>query len=140
MVNNVEGTRQVGSIMSHTPSPRNLRERMDFPTDIASSGGTSHPNSRERRSALTRISEPDLRDHISPRPVSSLDLGRLQEVEIQYDGAEKSQYLSPVIAVNSGLPLQIPATLRLSDNDKAGPSQMHASLPPSALAKAASCY
>lgn len=33
MVNNVEGTRQVGSIMSH-PSPHNLRERMDFPTDI----------------------------------------------------------------------------------------------------------
>lgn len=111
---------------------------MDFPTDIASSGGTSHPNSRERRSALARISEPDLRDHISPRPVSSLDSGRLQEVEIQYDGAENSQYLSPVIAVNSGLPTRIPATFRLSDNDKAGPSQVQAFLPPSALAKAAS--
>lgn len=111
------------SQISHTPSPRNLRERLEYPNDVGSTGGTPNPSSRKRRLSLGRTTEPDLRELISPRPTSSLDSGRLQEVEIQYDGVE-NEHISPVVTNSSALPPRIPAALRLSDGqrDEAGPS------------------
>ncbi|CAN6858626.1 unnamed protein product, partial [Brassica oleracea] len=51
-----------GKISSHTPPPRPLRERLEYPTEPSSERTLS--TSRERRSALARISEPDLRDKL----------------------------------------------------------------------------
>ncbi|KAL0720876.1 hypothetical protein Bca4012_035475 [Brassica carinata] len=56
----------VTSQVSHTPSPRPMRERLEFP-EQGSGGDGSNSNSRERTSALNRLSEPDLRTIISPR-------------------------------------------------------------------------
>ncbi|KAF2610015.1 hypothetical protein F2Q70_00009770 [Brassica cretica] len=116
------GVRPSGSLLSHTPSPRNLRERLEYPNDLGSTGRTPTPNSRERHSALDRVAEQDLRARLSPRPTSSLDSGRLQEVEIQYDGGENQQYISPNVPSGSSLPPRVPLALRLSDADAAGPS------------------
>lgn len=119
-----------GSLLTHTPSPRNLRERLKYPNERVSSRGTSAPNSRERRSALERVTgtKPDLRTHISPRPGSSLNSDRLQEVNIQYDGLDNQQYVSPMVHIGSSQQHRIPATLRLSDADvnDAGPSNVRA--------------
>ncbi|CAF2105257.1 unnamed protein product, partial [Brassica oleracea] len=96
---------------------------LEYPNDVGSTGGTPNPSSRKRRLSLGRTTEPDLRELISPRPTSSLDSGRLQEVEIQYDGVE-NEHISPVVTNSSALPPRIPAALRLSDGqrDEAGPS------------------
>ncbi|KAF3489366.1 hypothetical protein F2Q69_00053950 [Brassica cretica] len=59
-----------GSQSSHTPPPRPVRERLEFPSEQSSERTLS--NSNERRSALERISEPDLRNSISrDKPRSS---------------------------------------------------------------------
>ncbi|KAH0884577.1 hypothetical protein HID58_060673, partial [Brassica napus] len=125
------------SQISHTPSPHNLRERLEYPNDVGSTGGTSNPSSRERQLSIGRTTEPDIRELISPRAVSSLDSGRLREVEIQYDGVE-NKHLSPVFTNSSALPPRIPAALRLSDGqrDEAGPSSMRPTVIPP-LSKAA---
>lgn len=57
-------SKAIGSQSSHTPPPRPVRERMEFPNEISSERTLS--TSRERLSALARIAEPDLR-HTSPR-------------------------------------------------------------------------
>ncbi|KAF2606223.1 hypothetical protein F2Q68_00043162 [Brassica cretica] len=46
------------SLVSHTPSPRNLREHLDFPKEAGGSGSGSHATSSERRSALARLGGP----------------------------------------------------------------------------------
>ncbi|KAF2588744.1 hypothetical protein F2Q70_00038758 [Brassica cretica] len=46
------------SLESHTPSPRPLKERLEFLTEQASNEGRT--SSRDRRSALARIAEPDV--------------------------------------------------------------------------------
>ncbi|KAH0896892.1 hypothetical protein HID58_046460 [Brassica napus] len=104
-----------GSLLSHTPSPRNLRERLEYPNERVSSGGTSAPNSH-------------LRTHISPRPGSSLNSDRLQEVNIQYDVLDNHQHVSPMVHIGSSQQHRISATLRLSDADAndAGPSNVRA--------------
>ncbi|CAN6882229.1 unnamed protein product, partial [Brassica oleracea var. botrytis] len=84
-------TQSIQSQVSHTPSPRPLREVMLPPGNAtARNTGDHEPHSRERRSALERISVPE---RLSGQPtrvpllhngVANLDSGRLQEVNIQY--------------------------------------------------------
>ncbi|KAF3591595.1 hypothetical protein DY000_02023199 [Brassica cretica] len=93
-----------GSQSSHTPPPRPVRERLEFPSEQSSERTLS--NSNERRSALERISEPDLRNSISrDKPRSSGVQDRLMVLE----GIEGS----------SSAP-RIPAPLRLQDSDSEG--------------------
>ncbi|CAF2048372.1 unnamed protein product, partial [Brassica napus] len=49
---------------------------------------TGSERSRERRSALVRISDPDLREQLQRRSTPSGDAGRLQEVEILSDNTQ----------------------------------------------------
>ncbi|WZZ78557.1 hypothetical protein YC2023_099129 [Brassica napus] len=72
------------SLESHTPSPRPLKERLEFLTEQASNEGRT--SSRDRRSALARIAEPDLCGNPLVRASVRFDSGRLQDVEILYDG------------------------------------------------------
>lgn len=72
------------SLESHTPSPRPLKDRLEFLTEQASNEGRT--SSRDRRSALARIAEPDLRGNPLLRAGVNFDSGRLQDVEILYDG------------------------------------------------------
>ncbi|KAJ4905727.1 Uncharacterized protein Rs2_09385 [Raphanus sativus] len=66
----------------------------------------------------------DLRAHISPRPGSSLNSDRLLKVDIQYDGVENQQHFSPAFNIGSSQQTRIPAVLRLSDANEAGPSNV----------------
>ncbi|XP_048604723.1 uncharacterized protein LOC125582196 [Brassica napus] len=75
------------SLSSHTPSPRNLRERLDFPPEAGGSGGVSLANSSERRSVLARIGRSSPGNAPPTRGPASFDSARLQEVEIMYDGS-----------------------------------------------------
>ncbi|WZZ32303.1 hypothetical protein YC2023_015704 [Brassica napus] len=75
------------SLSSHTPSPRNLRERLDFPPEAGGSGGVSLANSSERRSVLARIGRSSPGNAPPTRGPASFDSARLQEVEIIYDGS-----------------------------------------------------
>ncbi|CAN7077584.1 unnamed protein product, partial [Brassica oleracea var. botrytis] len=93
-----------GKVSSHTPPPRPVRERLEFTSEQSSERTLS--NSNERRSALERISEPDLRNSISrDKPRSSGVQDRLMVLE----GIEGS----------SSAP-RIPAPLRLQDSDSEG--------------------
>ncbi|CAN7053601.1 unnamed protein product, partial [Brassica oleracea var. botrytis] len=84
-------TQSIQSQVSHTPSPRPLREVMLPPGNAtARNTGDHEPHSGERRSALERILVPE---RLSGQPtrvpllhngVANLDSGRLQEMNIQY--------------------------------------------------------
>ncbi|CAF2027288.1 unnamed protein product, partial [Brassica napus] len=100
----VNTSKPFGSQSSHTAPPRPVRERLEFPSEQSSERTLS--NSNERRSALERISEPDLRNSISrDKPRSSGVQDRLMVLE----GIEGS----------SSAP-RIPAPLRLQDSDSEG--------------------
>lgn len=106
------------SLSSHTPSPRNLRERLEYPLGSGEKGGQSLISSGERRSALARIKEadPDLDDH---RPGGlSFDSARLQDVEIQFDGLTEQEYISPHQAAATDLAqnIRVQSTQRLGDS------------------------
>lgn len=136
-INRAAVIRSSDSRLSHTPSPSNLRERLQYPLERDSSGEVSAPNSRERRSALERVAAPDLRSQISPRMGSSLNSDRLQEVDIQYDGIENQQHFSPVFHIGSSQQPRLPAALRLSDVNEAGPSNVKARAPNPPTSKSA---
>ncbi|CAH8320518.1 unnamed protein product [Eruca vesicaria subsp. sativa] len=121
-INRAVAIQSTESQLSHTPSPRNLRERLQYPIERGSSGRSSGHDSRERRPALERIAEPNLCTHISPIPDSSLNSDRLLDVNIQYDGLENQQHFSPGFNIGSSQQSRIPATLELSDANEAGPS------------------
>ncbi|WZZ08539.1 hypothetical protein YC2023_094460 [Brassica napus] len=72
------------SLESHTPSPPPLIDRLEFLTEQASNEGRT--SSRDRRSALARIAEPDLPGNPLLRAGVNFDSGRLQDVEILYNG------------------------------------------------------
>lgn len=71
--------------VSHTPSPRPLREGMGARTPASnhSLNGESHL-SHERRSALDRLSLPKDRVPLLQDGIANADSGRLQEVDMQY--------------------------------------------------------
>ncbi|WZZ55990.1 hypothetical protein YC2023_056097 [Brassica napus] len=75
--------RQNGSVSSHTPPPLPPRERMDL---SGNSNPTESGKSSERRSALLRLAEPDLRDQL-PKRSSISGESRLHEVIIGSEGA-----------------------------------------------------
>ncbi|KAJ4892599.1 Uncharacterized protein Rs2_19393 [Raphanus sativus] len=107
------------SLDSHTPSPRNLRERLEYPLDSGNNGGQSLISSGERRSVLARIGEPNpIADSTHPRGPLSFDSARLQDVEIQFDGISEQQYISPhqIDATDPVSTTRIPATQRLGES------------------------
>ncbi|CDY44889.1 BnaA02g13930D [Brassica napus] len=103
------------SLSSHTPSPRNLRERLDFPPEAGGSGGVSLANSSERRSVLARIGRSSPGNAPPTRGPASFDSARLQEVEIMYDGSAGQEHISPfhASATDGGQSSRIPVALRL---------------------------
>ncbi|KAL0795072.1 hypothetical protein Bca101_066449 [Brassica carinata] len=70
---------------SHTPPPRQMEQQQ-----LSANSG----NSRDRRSALGRISEPRLPAQARLGVTSSLESARLQEVDIQYLGDEDQENLT----------------------------------------------
>ena len=93
----------------HTPSPRNLRERLEFPLGSGGNIGDPLTTSGERRSALVRVGEVP----------TSFDSARLQEVDIRYDGIMENEIISPLQAPTAahGQSSRVPATRRLGNSE-----------------------
>lgn len=119
-LSNPHGASRSRSLSSHTPSPRNLRERMDFPLEANGSGGSSRAHSSERRSALARIGSSSRELIQPPRGPTSFDSNRLQEVEIVYDDRDEQDHISPFQArfPEIGQNSRVPASLRLGGSSE----------------------
>ncbi|CAH8313408.1 unnamed protein product [Eruca vesicaria subsp. sativa] len=90
---------------SYTPSPRPIRKRLEFPTTAGSEGGLS---SRERRSALEHIADPDLRGFPPLSLSGNSDSVRLHDVEILYeDGVDQEPLISQNFPSSSRVPVSL---------------------------------
>ena len=101
----------------NTPPPRSVKERLGAPqgtTEDANSG------SRDRRSALERISSPLAPEDASNRKAPSFENGRLQEAVLTTE-EEGTEHREQELHIEEASQNRVPANLRLGVS-KAGPS------------------
>ncbi|KAH0868781.1 LOW QUALITY PROTEIN: hypothetical protein HID58_075803, partial [Brassica napus] len=118
----------------NTPPPRSVKERLGAPP-----GATEDVNSgsRDRRSALERISSPIAPEDTSNRKAPSFENGRLQEAGLITE-EEETEHMEQELRIEEVSQNRVPATLRLGGS-KAGPSNKSSrTIPVSAQSKTAS--
>ncbi|CAG7880359.1 unnamed protein product, partial [Brassica rapa] len=111
-------TREVASrnsLSSHTPPPRPIRERLDYPNEVSSERTLS--TSRERRSALARIAEPDLRDNLPRSSPHNLETDSTQGRTDHEDGLSQQNNVLPSGLSKRGSTSapRVSATLRIQE-------------------------
>lgn len=118
-----------GSHNSRTPPSRQLRERLEFPQELSSERTLT--TSRERRSTLERITEPDLRDTLPLSLSQRSNSGKRKEMSSQPDTISpldhrrlKSGKEGPSVAPRA------PASLRLQE-PSAHSGEVRITIPPS---------
>ncbi|KAH0891016.1 hypothetical protein HID58_053445, partial [Brassica napus] len=114
------GKRPLRSPEEHYQSPEPTRDITTHAAPVGTVSGSLR--SQERRSALDRLADPDLRDHLPRRRMPSASSGRLQDVEIMYDGdvnrgtplgASLLNAISPTVEDTEHNSARAPATQRL---------------------------
>lgn len=114
-------SRLIGSQSSHTPPPRPLRERLEYPTEPSSERTLS--TSRERRSALARISEPDLRDKLQSSSPYNMEIDDSQGRVVPAPRASATLRIQePEMDDNVNVNITIPASLQRSAGKRRVPS------------------
>ena len=111
----VNTSKNLGSQSSHTPPPRPIRERLDYPNEVSSERTLS--TSRERRSALARIAEPDLRDNLSRSSPHNLETDNTQGRMDHEDGLSQQNNVlasGPSKRGSTSAP-RVSATLRIQE-------------------------
>ncbi|KAG2284054.1 hypothetical protein Bca52824_055274 [Brassica carinata] len=114
-------SRLIGSQSSHTPPPRPLRERLEYPTEPSSERTLS--TSRERRSALARISEPDLRDKLQSSSPYNMEIDDSQGRVVPAPRASATLRIQESeMDDNVNVNITIPASLQRSTGKRRVPS------------------
>ena len=114
------GIRALRSPEEHYQSPKPTRDITTHAAPVGTISGSLR--SQEQRSALDRLADSDLRDHLPRRRTPSASSGRLQDVEIMYDGdvnrgtplgASLLNAISPTVEDTEHNSARAPATQRL---------------------------